>query len=100
MRLFNCRELEICDALEFQNEDQIEAGSGPPMTEQIVHAAGVEGCEFRVTGGVTPEDKRASGGVILWRFGVLLAADSASLAAYPWLPLAPPAEIAAVSHQG
>jgi hypothetical protein len=85
--------------LEFLNEDQTEVGSGPPMTEQILHDAGVQGCEFRVSSGVTPEEKRASGGVFLWRFGVLLAADSASLAAYPWLPLAPPAEIAAVSHQ-
>jgi hypothetical protein len=86
-------------SVEFQTEDASEVGSGSPLTERILHDAGAEGCEFRVTGGVTLEDKRASGGVILWRFGVLLAADTASQAAYPWLPLAPLAEIAAVSHQ-
>jgi hypothetical protein len=53
---------------------------------------GAEGCEWleQVNG--------IDQGIFLWRFGVLLAADARTHAAYPQLPLAPPAEIAAVAQ--
>ncbi|HEY7349543.1 MAG TPA: hypothetical protein VH599_14600 [Ktedonobacterales bacterium] len=52
---------------------------------------GIEGCQ------ITLQDTGGTGrGSFIWRFGVLLAADSEAHHRLPQLPVAPPAEIAAV----
>jgi hypothetical protein len=55
-----------------------------------LHDRGVEGCELgaKVNG--------VDGGRYVWRFGVVLAADAQAHSILPALPLASPAEIAAV----
>jgi hypothetical protein len=67
---------------------QFTLGSGNPPVP--LHDRGVEGCELGATfNGV-------DGGRYVWRFGVLLAADAQAHRILPALPLASPAEIAAV----
>ncbi len=61
-------------------------GGGPD------HDRGAAGCELILD--VNGIDQ----GLYLWRFGVLLAADARARAAHPELPVAPPAEIAAVEQ--
>ena len=61
-------------------------GGGPE------HDRGAIGCELILD--VNSIDQ----GLYLWRFGVLLAADARARAAHPELPVAPPAEIAAVEQ--
>ncbi len=60
-------------------------GSGRPLR-------GIEGCalQLRASDGT-------SQGLVVWRFGVLLAADAATQKLLPNLPLAPPDEVKAVS---
>jgi hypothetical protein len=60
-------------------------GSGRPLR-------GIEGCMLQLlaSGGT-------SQGLVVWRFGVLLAADAATQKLLPSLPLAPPGEVKAVS---
>lgn len=53
---------------------------------------GAQGCEMVLD--VNGVDQ----GLYLWRFGVLLAADKKAHAAHPELPVAPPAELAAVEQ--
>ncbi|MGO8949055.1 MAG: anti-sigma factor family protein [Ktedonobacterales bacterium] len=50
------------------------------------------GCEIQIT-----QDNGPLIGTVVWRFGVLLAADAKTQSVYPWLPLAPQAEVDAVS---
>jgi hypothetical protein len=54
---------------------------------------GVAGCAIQVVQGSTGSTVL---GTFLWRFGVLLAVDQGAHMLAPWLPIAPPAEIAAV----
>ena len=53
---------------------------------------GLAGCEIQIT----QTDKDVAGTVV-WRFGVLLAADAKTHRTYPWLPLAPKAEVETVT---
>jgi hypothetical protein len=53
---------------------------------------GVEGCEIELT-----QNNGTSQGMVVWRLGVLLAADTRTHSTYPWLPLAPRAELEEVS---
>ena len=55
-----------------------------------LHDAGIEGCELALTQNTTDE------GHFLWRFGALLAADTRAHQTLPVLPLATPADEAAV----
>jgi hypothetical protein len=52
---------------------------------------GIEGCSLQFQAGAD-----ASQGLVVWRFGVLLAADAATQKPLPSLPLAPPDEVKAV----
>lgn len=58
----------------------------------FTHPNGIEGCELQV---LTSSGKRAAS--FIWRFGVLLAADSGAQKMIPDLPVAPQAEIDAVT---
>jgi hypothetical protein len=74
---------ELSSALQIQHAGQLEVNSSADH--------GLAGCEIHIThynGTVT--------GKVVWRLGVLLAADEKTHTAYPWLPLAPQAEVAAV----
>ncbi len=76
---------ELSNALQNQQAGALE------VSVSLDH--GLEGCEIHIT--------RYDGtvvGRVVWRFGVLLAADSKTHAAYPWLPLAPQAETDVVSN--
>jgi hypothetical protein len=55
---------------------------------------GVEGCAIQLSQGAST----AAQGTFLWRFGVLLAVDQGAHTRAPWLPMAPPAEVAAVEE--
>ncbi len=55
------------------------------------HDHGLGGCEIQIT-----QTDGAVAGTVVWRFGVLLAADVKTHRTYPWLPLAPKAEVEAV----
>jgi hypothetical protein len=50
------------------------------------------GCEMQIT-----QDNGPLIGTVVWRFGVLLAADLQTQRSFPWLPLAPQAEVNAVN---
>lgn len=67
-------------------------GAGPHISMGITYDQGAPGCEVLVQVNNTGE------GIFLWRFGVLLAANSRAHTMYPALPIAPPAEIAAVEN--
>ena len=49
---------------------------------------GVDGCEIRLT-----QNDGTITGTVVWRLGVLLAADAKTRSNYRWLPLAPRAEL-------
>jgi hypothetical protein len=67
----------------------LQPGS-PNMTPTNDH--GVDGCEIQLT-----HENGTVIGTVVWRLGVLLAADPKTHLAYPWLPVAPAAELEAVS---
>jgi hypothetical protein len=56
------------------------------------HDHGIEGCELDLLAG-----NGTLQATIIWRFGVLLAADAGAQQLAPSLPVAPPAEITAIS---
>lgn len=56
------------------------------------HNQSVAGCQIQLLSA----DGSTIEGTFLWRFGVLLAVDTAAHTLAPWLPLAPQSEIAAV----
>lgn len=68
------------------------AQTGNSITIGTSYDQGAQGCEMVLD--VNAVDQ----GLYLWRFGVLLAADKQARATHPELPVAPPAEIAAVEH--
>jgi len=68
------------------------AGIGPHISIGIIHDQGAPGCEVLVQMNNTAQ------GTFIWRFGVLLAANARAHTMYPTLPVAPPAEIAAVEQ--
>jgi hypothetical protein len=64
--------------------------SGDGWTVTILHDQGVAGCELALMQGAADQ------GHFVWRFGALLAGDARAHATLPTLPLAAPAELAAV----
>ncbi len=68
------------------------AGSSSSIAIGTSHDRGAAGCELALT--VNAIDQ----GLYLWRFGALLAANAKAHTAHPELPIAPPAEIAAVEN--
>ncbi len=72
---------------------QVEAQQLPdaPGSASGLEGQGIEGCTMTLQ----DADGTAQGS-FLWRFGVLLAVDAAAHHLLPTLPMAPPAEIAAV----
>lgn len=64
--------------------------SGEGWDEAILHDAGINGCELALTQNNTDE------GHFLWRFGALLAVDARAHSTLPTLPIASPADLAAV----
>lgn len=60
----------------------------------VLQNQGVAGCENQALPGGSSSNEL---GTFLWRFGVLLAVDKIAQSLAPWLPHAPPAEVAAVS---
>jgi hypothetical protein len=75
---------ELSNALQSQQVGQLE------VSVSVDH--GLAGCEIHIT--------RYDGtvvGRVVWRFGVLLAADARTNTIFPWLPLAPLAEVAAAT---
>jgi hypothetical protein len=73
-----------------ENILQAAAPPGPNGGLLTLHDRGAQGCEWQVQ--VNGIDQ----GTFLWRFGVLLAVDAKTHAAYPDLPVAPPEEVAAL----
>ena len=64
----------------------------PPQYQiNTVNEQGIEGCVFQLA-----TANGTSAGNFIWRFGVLLAANSQAHARLPYLPLAPPGELSAV----
>ena len=55
---------------------------------------GLAGCEIQIT-----QTDGTVIGTAVWRLGVLLAADAKTHRVYPWLPLAPHAEVAVVNGE-
>lgn len=78
----------ICDAGSQELEPLVPQGDY--VVE--VRADDIEGCEIQLQ---APDGTNQ--GSFVWRFGVLLAADARAHHLAPTLPVAPPAEIAAVS---
>jgi hypothetical protein len=80
---------------EWSDEWALETSANMPTTPssgmKVQHDAGINGCEMQLL-----DISGAPIGTLIWRFGVLLAANHATYASYPWLPLALPAEISAV----
>jgi hypothetical protein len=62
----------------------------------ILHDQGMAGCEFILQQNVPNQSQNVDLGHLVWRFGVLLAADDQAHALYPDLPIASPEAIAAV----
>jgi hypothetical protein len=66
--------------------------TGAALSIGLSYDRGARGCELVLDVNAVDE------GLYLWRFGVLLAADTRAQAAHPELPVAPPEEIAAVEQ--
>lgn len=66
-------------------------GVPSPTFVSVQVGPGIEGCEFDLQG-----LDGAPAGTLVWRFGVLLAADDLAHARFPALPLAPPGALVAV----
>ncbi|MGZ3639036.1 MAG: hypothetical protein ACXVCX_14495, partial [Ktedonobacterales bacterium] len=87
-----------CDARDIMANIQCGPGSSAlsaygPMNVASIGANGIEGCDIQV---LNSSGKFAR---FIWRFGVLLAADAAAHQTIPSLPVAPQAEIDAVTKQ-
>src|SRR5262249_36305804 len=70
--------------------EQIRHLSGEGWEISILHSQGVAGCPLALA--LNHQDQ----GHFVWRFGALLAADASAHAALPTLPIASPADLAAV----
>lgn len=70
----------------------------PENSSQSTAAVTDEGCRFEIQSVASSNNTPSASGVILWRFGVLLAADTQAHLLLPQLPIAPPAELAAVAN--
>lgn len=87
-----------CDAHAIMANMQCGAGSSAlsaygPVNVASISPNGIEGCDIQV---LNSSGKFAR---FIWRFGVLLAADAAAHQLVPSLPVAPQAEIDAVTKQ-
>ncbi len=82
----------LCEIGSEQVDAQAQAQGETSYGTSISQDRGVAGCEIQVLTG----NSSTLHGTFLWRFGVLLAVDKGAHTLAPWLPLAPPAEIAAV----
>ncbi len=84
----NSETSELYNAL--QNE---QVGNSNMSPDDPNNTNGLVGCLIHIT----ESDGTTVLGTVIWRFGVLLAADAKTHKAYPWLPLAPKAEVDAVT---
>ena len=87
-----------CDARDIMANMQCGAGSSALSVYGSMNIAstgpnGIEGCDIEVL------DSSGKFARFIWRFGVLLAADAAAHQLVPSLPVAPQAEIDAVTKQ-
>ena len=82
----------VCEMGMSELETALQSQQKLSQTVADITDQGVAGCKIRITG-IGGEVT----GTVVWRFGVLLAADGTTHSAYPWLPLAPRAEVDAVS---
>jgi hypothetical protein len=78
---------------EWALETSADTSTTPSAGMGVQHDAGINGCEMQLQ-----DISGAPLGTLIWRFGVLLAADRATHISFPWLPLAPPAEISAFTQ--
>jgi len=79
----------LCDGGVYEIAARLSSAISPGTA---AFGPGVEGCLI-----LGPDPHADAPATFVWRFGVLLAASSAAHALLPALPLAPPAEIAAVT---
>jgi hypothetical protein len=82
----------ICDTGVSELESALQSQQDFNQTVAVVTDKGLAGCIFKIT-----RIDETGTDTVVWRFGVLLAADRATHSDYPWLPLAPQAEVDAVS---
>ena len=81
----------VCDTgSQMLTQAQRKARSGSGWAVTVLRAQGVAGCELELTQGAVDQ------GHFVWRFGALLAGDALAHSTLPTLPVASPAELAAV----
>ncbi|HLV97803.1 MAG TPA: hypothetical protein VKT82_03910 [Ktedonobacterales bacterium] len=81
----------FCDTgIQMLTQVQSKALGGAGWGVNVLHDRGAAGCALELTQGTADE------GHFVWRFGALLAGDASAHQAFPTLPVASPAELAAV----
>ncbi len=82
----------VCSTgVQILSAEQVRSLSGEGWAVAIVHNQGIAGCELALT--LNHNDQ----GHFVWRFGALLAADASAHSAFPTLPIASSADLAAVA---